>query len=41
MLKGEGPEEEAIDEPEAQSAENYGDQDENVCVHRFMIMISV
>ena len=38
MLEGEGLEEEAIDEPEAQSA---GDQDEIVCVHRFMMMLSV
>ena len=40
MLEGEGLEEEAIDEPEAQSAGKQGDQNESVCVHRFMIVLS-
>ena len=31
--KGEGLEEEAIDEPDAKSAGNQGDEDEIVCVH--------
>ena len=38
VLEDEGLEEEAIDKPEAQSS---GDQDEIICVHRFMIMLSV
>ena len=39
--EGEGLEEEDIDEPEAQSTGNEGDQDESVCVQRFMIKLSV
>ena len=39
--EGEGLDEETIDEQEAQSAGNQGDQDESVYVQMFMIMLSV
>ena len=40
-IEGEGVEEEPIDEQEAQSAGNQGDQDESDYVQLFMIMLSV